>query len=48
MKQLIRLSKITGLSDIGVKQVAYSKELDITVITYENCNIDLDKKQSNH
>ena len=38
-----RLSKITGLSDIGVKQVAYSKELDITVITYENCNIDLIK-----
>ena len=38
-----RLSKITGLSDIGVKQVAYSKELDITVITYENCNIDLVK-----
>ena len=38
-----RLSKITGLSDIGVKQVAYSKELDITVVTYENCNIDLVK-----
>lgn len=41
-----RLSKITGLSDIGVKQVAYSKELDITVITYTNCNIDLIK--NNH
>ncbi|MDA7728716.1 hypothetical protein N8838_01015 [Flavobacteriales bacterium] len=38
-----RLSKITGLSDIGVKKVAYSKELDITVVTYENCNIDLVK-----
>lgn len=38
-----RLSKITGLSDIGIKQVAYSKELDITVVTYENCNIDLVK-----
>jgi ligand-binding sensor domain-containing protein len=38
-----RLSKITGLSDIGVKKVAYSKELDVTVISYENCNIDLIK-----
>ena len=36
-----RLSKITGLSDIGVKQVAYSHEIDVTIITYENCNIDL-------
>ena len=41
-----RLSKITGLSDIGVKLVAYSKELDITIITYENCNVDLVK--NNH
>ena len=38
-----RMSKVTGLSDIGAKQVAYSKELKITVITYENCNIDLIK-----
>ena len=38
-----RMSKVTGLSDVGVKQVAYSKELEITVITYENCNIDLIK-----
>ncbi|MDP7567863.1 MAG: hypothetical protein QF383_05680 [Flavobacteriales bacterium] len=38
-----RMSKITGLSDVGVKQIAYSKSLDITVITYENCNIDLIK-----
>ena len=37
------MSKVTGLSDVGVKQVAYSKELEITVITYENCNIDLIK-----
>ena len=36
-----RLSKITGLSDNGIKQVAYSYELDITIITYENCNVDL-------
>jgi hypothetical protein len=38
-----RMSKVTGLSDIDVKQVAYSEELKITVITYENCNIDLIK-----
>ena len=36
-----RMSKVTGLSDIGVKQVAYSEELKVTIITYENCNIDL-------
>ena len=35
-----RLSKINGLSDVGVKQVAYSKDLNVTIITYENCNID--------
>ena len=33
-----RISKITGLSDVGVKQIAYSDELDIVVISYENCN----------
>lgn len=38
-----RLSKINGLSDISIKQTAYCKDLDITVITYENCNIDLIK-----
>ena len=38
-----RMSKVTGLSDVGVKQVAYSEELKITIITYENCNIDLIK-----
>ena len=38
-----RMSKATGLSEVGVKQVAYSKELEITVITYDNCNIDLIK-----
>ena len=41
-----RLSKVTGLSDVGIKLVAYSETLDITVITYENCNIDLLK--NNH
>ena len=41
-----RISKVTGLSDVGIKQVAYSKELLITIITYENCNIDLLKENS--
>ncbi len=36
-----RLSKVTGLSDEGVKQVAYSYELNITIIIYKNCNIDI-------
>ena len=36
-----RLSKVTGLSDVGIKQVAYAEGLDITIIIYENCNIDL-------
>ena len=38
-----RMSKVNGLSDVGVKQVAYSKTLKITIITYENCNIDVIK-----
>ena len=36
-----RKSKITGLSDIGVKQITYDQDSKITIITYENCNIDL-------
>ena len=36
-----RLSKITGLSDVGVKQAAYCEDNDIVLIAYENCNIDL-------
>tara|TARA_B100001758_G_scaffold247879_1_gene268048 strand:+ start:28158 stop:30365 length:2208 start_codon:yes stop_codon:yes gene_type:complete len=36
-----RLSKITGLSDIGIKQVAFSNDLNILIITYKNCNVDL-------
>ena len=41
-----RMSKVTGLSDVGVKHVAYSEELKITVIIYENCNIDLLKNNT--
>ena len=36
-----RMSKVIGLSDVGIKQIGYSEALNITVITYENCNIDL-------
>ena len=36
-----RLSKTTGLSDIGVKKIGHSKELNVTIIIYENCNIDI-------
>ena len=38
-----RISKVTGLSDVGIKHVDYSETLKTTVITYENCNIDLIK-----
>ena len=36
-----RISKVTGLSDVEVNQVAYDENLDITIIVYDNCNIDL-------
>ena len=38
-----RMSKITGLSEFDVKQIQHSSELDITIITYKNCNVDLIK-----
>ena len=38
---LNRVSKITGLSDVQIKQVAHSPELDVNIIVYENCNIDI-------
>ena len=40
---LNRLSKINGLSDVNIKKTAYCNDLNITIITYENCNIDLIK-----
>ncbi len=40
---LNRLSKINGLSDVNIKKTAYCKDLNITIIAYENCNIDLIK-----
>ena len=36
-----RISKITGLSDVDIKQIAYCHELNTTIIAYNNCNIDL-------
>ena len=36
-----RISKINGLSDISVEQVAYAEDLDLTIITYKNCNLDI-------
>jgi hypothetical protein len=35
------LSKVDGLSDVGVTQINHHKELDITVIAYKSGNIDL-------
>ncbi len=40
-ESLNRVSKVTGLSDINIEKVAYSNVLDITIITYSNCNVDL-------
>ena len=36
-----RVSKITGLSDFEVKQIAHSKELNAIIITYKNGNVDI-------
>lgn len=39
--QISRLSKITGLSDINVSKIAYSKKNNAIVIVYKNTNIDI-------
>jgi streptogramin lyase len=36
-----RLSKVNGLSDVGINSIAYSFEYDALVIAYTNTNIDL-------
>lgn len=36
-----KISAINGLSDAGVQRLAYNKENDVLVITYQNANIDL-------
>jgi len=36
-----KLTNMSGLSDVGVQRVAYSKENDVLLIAYKNANIDL-------
>jgi ligand-binding sensor domain-containing protein len=36
-----RITKINGLSDIGIRTINYSKEYKTLVIAYENANIDI-------
>jgi hypothetical protein len=38
-----RFTKINGLSDIGISDIRFSKELQTVVVTYTNTNIDLFK-----
>jgi hypothetical protein len=41
-----RITKINGLSDIGISTINYSKEYKTLVIAYENANIDILKNNS--
>ncbi|MDD2634391.1 MAG: two-component regulator propeller domain-containing protein [Bacteroidales bacterium] len=41
--EILKLSKINGLSDIGVKSIAYNKTTGYIVLGYKNGNIDLIK-----
>jgi streptogramin lyase len=45
-KTIERLNKITGLSDIGISAISYSKEYKTLIIAYTNANIDLLKDGS--
>lgn len=38
---VVRITKISGLSDIGISSINYSKEYQTLVIAYSNANIDL-------
>ncbi len=38
---ILKMSGINGLSDVGIQQLAYSKENDLLLIAYKNANIDL-------
>lgn len=43
---VVRLSKITGLSDIGISSIRYSKDLQTLIIAYTDANIDLIKSNT--
>ncbi len=43
---VIRLTKITGLSDIGISTINYSNDSKTLVIAYSNANIDLIKNNT--
>jgi len=38
---VLRITKVTGLSDIGISTINYNKEYNTLVIAYSNANIDL-------
>ena len=40
-KLVTRISKVSGLSDVNIKKIAYSYTLEVMIIIYENCNVDL-------
>jgi ligand-binding sensor domain-containing protein len=43
---VVRITKINGLSDIGINTIRYSKEYKTLVIAYSNANIDLIKNNT--
>ena len=36
-----RMSKVNGLSDVDLNKASYSSDLNLLIITYNNCNIDI-------
>ncbi|MFZ4561786.1 MAG: two-component regulator propeller domain-containing protein [Bacteroidales bacterium] len=43
---VVRITKINGLSDIGISTIRYNKEYQTLVIAYSNANIDLIKNNT--
>jgi ligand-binding sensor domain-containing protein len=43
---IVRITKINGLSDIGINTIRYNKEYQTLVIAYSNANIDLIKNNT--